>query len=47
LPRHHPRDLHQVIEIVNNPRGQELPQGDDAKRRMASAAIQELVRDVP
>ena len=39
------RDLGEMIEIVRNPGGEELPQRDDAQRRVASATIQICVGD--
>ena len=38
--REHPRDLRDVIEIVDHPRGEQLPERDGAERRMPAAAIE-------
>ena len=40
LAREHSRDLHNVIEVVRDPRGEELAQRHDAELGMPPATIE-------
>src|SRR5437016_5549498 len=44
LPRQHSRDLHNVIEVVRDPRGEELAQCHRAELRMPPATIEVRIR---
>ena len=45
LPGHHPRDLGDVIEVVSDPGGQQLPQRHGSERRVQTGPIERRLID--